>query len=327
VSKASANLCGLFACLAIGAATALSPAIADPSAIPRVGVLVRPLANAPYETGLRDGLRELGYIEGRSIFIEWRRSAGGDEDRSLSADLARSKFDVVVVFSTPGALAAMEASPTVPIVFLSGDPVATGLAASLARPGGNATGVTGVLTELTGKRMELLRQLAPRVRRIACLVNPTNPSGVLQFEAAKTAARALGVQLTKLEVRNSAELDAALHKLPRGTRSGLFVTADGLFLVNKAKIAWAVREARLPATFPYRDYHDDGVLMSYGLNPLEVGRKMAGYVDKVLKGAKPGDLPIEQISKYELIIDLRVAHELGLDVPQTLLLQADQVIK
>jgi putative ABC transport system substrate-binding protein len=304
------------------------PAQADePPAIPRIGVLVRPFANAPYETGLRDGLRELGYIEGKSIAIEWRRSAGGDEDRTLATELVRSKPDVVVVFSTIAARAASEADKTVPIVFLSGDPVASGLAASLAHPGGNATGVGGVLTELTAKRLELFHQLAPRARRIACLINPSNPSGVQQFDAARRAAPILGVRLLKLEVRDAGELDTALRALQRGEGSGVFVTADGLFLVNKAKIARAVRSAKLPATVPYRDFHDDGVLMSYGLNTVDVARKMATYVDKILKGAKPSDLPIEQVSKYELIINLRVARELGLKVPQDLLLRADEVIR
>ena len=322
----SASACIRLAWIAIALLTAGAHAD-QPPGIPRLGVLVRPLANAPYEVGLREGLRELGYMEGKNIIIDWRRSVGGDEDRSVATDLARSNFDVIVVFSTPGARAAMEASPVMPIVFLSGDPVATGLAASLAKPGGNATGVTGVLTEISGKRLELFHQLAPRARRVVCLMNSTNPSGVLQFEAAQTAAHTLGVQLVKVDVHNAAELDAALRALPRGAKNGLFVTADGIFLVNKAKIAWAVREARLPASFPYRDYHDEGALMSYGLNTREVGRKMAGYVDKILKGAKPGEIPIEQVSKYELIIDLRVARELGLKVPQELLFLADEVIR
>ena len=313
--------------LATYAAFALLTAAAAIAAVPKVGVLVRPQVSAPYEAGLRDGLRELGYVEGRNIVVDWRRSAGGDEDAAVATSLARSNLDVVVVFSTPGARAAMEANGNVPIVFLSGDPVATGLAVSLSRPGKNATGVTGVMTELTGKRMELLRQLVPGVRRIICLANPGNPASVLQCEAAKAGARALGLQLSTVSARNSAELQAAVLQLPRGTKNALFVTADGLFLVNKAKIARAARDHKLPATFPLRDYHEDGALMSYGLNPHEVGRKVATYVDKILKGANAGDIPVEQISKYELIIDMRVARELGLDVPQTLLLQADQILK
>jgi putative ABC transport system substrate-binding protein len=319
---AKLHLC-IFACVAMAA----SAAAADPPAPARVGALVRPVENAPYETGFRTGLRELGYTEGRNIVIEWRRSRGGEEDRLLAAELARSSLDVVVVFSTPGAQAAMQANPKMPVVFLAGDPVATGLAASLARPGRNGTGVTGVLTELAAKRVELLYQLAPGVRRIVCLVNPINPVSVLQFEAANRAARGLRVQLTKLEARNAAELDAALLELKRTPRSALVVTGDAVLLVNKARIVQAVREARLPASFPYRDFHDDGALMSYGMNPYEVGRKMAGYVDRILKGAKPGELPIERISEYELIINLRVAREMGIEVPQNLLMRADEVIK
>jgi putative ABC transport system substrate-binding protein len=316
---------GICTWLAIWAMAGSPGAAAD--APPKIGALVRPLVNAPYEAGLRAGLRDLGYTEGRNIVIDWRRSNGGDEDRLLAIELARSSVNVVVVFSTPGAQAAMQANPKMPVVFLAGDPVATGLAASIAKPGRNGTGVTGVLTELVAKRVELLHQLAPGARRIVCLVNPNNPVSVLQFDAAKAAARGLGVPLTKLDARNSTELDVALLELKRTTGSALVVTGDAVLLVNKDRIVRAVRDAKVPASFPYRDYHDDGALMSYGMNPYEVGRKMAGYVDKILKGAKPGDLPIERISEYELIINVRVARELGLEVPQNLLMRADEVLK
>jgi putative ABC transport system substrate-binding protein len=297
------TLC-ILTCLAVHTAFGLQAA-ADTSPIPKVGAVVRPLLNAGYEAGLRTGLRELGYSEGRNIVIDWRRSNGGDEDRLLAEKLARSKVDVVVVFSTPGAQAAMHANRTVPVVFLAGDPVATGLASSLAKPGGNGTGVTGVLTELAAKRVELLYQLAPGIRRVVGLVNPDNPVSVLQFDAASATARGIGVSVGKLEARNSVELDVALLELQRSPKTGLFITGDAVFLVNKAKIARALRVARVPASFPYRESTDEGVLISYGMNPYDVGRKIAGYVDNIIKGAKPGDLPIERISKYELIIDLR----------------------
>ena len=304
------------------------PARADQPAIPRIGVHVVPLANSPHEAGLRDGLRELGYVEGTNIVINWWRSTGATENqRSVVADLARSKPDVLVVFSTLAARAALEVTTTIPIVFLSGDPVTSGLAQSLAHPGGNATGVSVVVTELTAKRLEFLRLLAPRARRIACLMNSSNPSGVQQLEAAQQAARTLGVQLVTLDARNAVELDAALRALQRGAADGVLVTGDILFRVNRSKVTQAVRKARLPATFPFREYHEDRALMSYGPNLRDTGRKMAVYVDKILKGAKPADLPIEQMSKYELVVDLRVARELGLDVPQELLLSADEVIK
>ena len=327
MSTASMTKCSLMTA-ALVAALLSAPAVADQPAIPRIGVHVVPLANSPHEAGLRDGLRELGYVEGTNIVINWWRSTGATENqRSVVADLARSKPDVLVVFSTLAARAALEVTTTIPIVFLSGDPVTSGLAQSLAHPGGNATGVSVVVTELTAKRLEFLRLLAPRARRIACLMNSSNPSGVQQLEAAQQAARTLGVQLVTLDARNAVELDAALRALQRGAADGVLVTGDILFRVNRSKVTQAVRKARLPATFPFREYHEDRALMSYGPNLRDTGRKMAVYVDKILKGAKPADLPIEQMSKYELVVDLRVARELGLDVPQELLLSADEVIK
>jgi putative ABC transport system substrate-binding protein len=313
---------------AIAAASLSLPALADePPAIHRVGVLT-PQAISPYEAALRDGLRELDYMEGKNVAIEWRRFAGGDEElRSLAADLIRGKVDVVVAVNTPAARAALQATTNIPIVFLSGDPVASGLAVSLARPGGNGTGVSIVLTELTPKRLELLHQLAPRARRIVYLMNSSNPITSPQLGAARKAAGTLGVQLVTLDARDASGLDAALHVVAKHSGDGFVVTSDVLFYANATKIAQVVRKARLAAMFPSKEYHEAGVLMSYGTNTKEVGRMLAGYVDKILKGAKPADLPIEQISKYELVIDLRVAREQRIKVPQELLFRADEVIQ
>jgi putative ABC transport system substrate-binding protein len=305
-----------------------APGHSEQPAIARIGVLVPPRANSTYEAGLRDGLRELGYVEGKNVITEWLRSAGAEEEeRSLVADLAREKVDVIVVFNTVAARAALDATTTIPVVFLSNDPVASGLADSVARPGRNATGVSGLMADLTGKRLEFLQQLAPAARRIVCLVNSSNPSGLQQLDAAQKAARTLGLQLITLDAHNEGELDTALRALPRNAENGVLVTADRLFYANKTKITQAIRKAGVAATFPYRDYHDGGALMSYGPSTKELARKMAVYVDKILKGARPGDLPIEQISVYELIVDLRVARELGLKVPQDLLMRADEVIR
>jgi putative ABC transport system substrate-binding protein len=330
VSAASATMRGLMLGLAIAAASLSVAARADqPPTMRRIGVLAPPVfATSPYVAGLRDGLSELGYSEGKNVVIEWRLSAGGDEElRSLAADLARLKVDVIVVGNTRTARAALDVTTTVPVVFLAGDPVASGLAASLARPGGNGTGVSIVLTELTAKRLELLHQLAPRVRRIVYLINSTSPIGPPQLKAAQKAARTLGVQLVTLDARDEGELDAALRAIAKHSGGGFVVTADALFRANKAKIAQVVRKARLPAMFPAKEYHDDGVLMSYGPNTKEVGRKIAVYVDKLLRGAKPSDIPVEQVSKFELIIDMRVARAMRLDVPQALLLRADEVLR
>jgi putative ABC transport system substrate-binding protein len=294
---------------------------------PRIGVLT-PQANSPYEASLRDGLREFGYIEGKNLVIEWRRSTGAEEHlRSLAADLVRANVDVVVAVNTPSARAALKATTSIPVVFLSGDPVASGLAASLAKPGANGTGVSIVLTELTPKRLELLHEVVPRARRIIYLMNSSNPITSPQLGAAQNAARTLGVQLMTLDARDQSELDAALRAVAKHSGDGFLVTSDILFYANAAKIAQTVRKARLTAMFPSREYHDAGVLMSYGTNTGEVGRTLSGYIDKILKGAKPADLPIEQISKYELVIDLRVAGEQGIKVPQDILLRADEVIR
>ena len=279
------------------------------------------------EQGLRDGLRELGYIDGKSIVIEWRRSLGTDKElRSLASELASAKVELIVAFSTPAARAVLQTT-TVPVVFLVGDPVGTGLAASVAHPGGHATGVSMLMPEMVSKRVQLLQQVAPGIRRIVFLMNSSNPLNVPMLEEAQRAARTLSVELVALDARNTDEIDAALRSMARGAAEGVIVSPDLLFVKNKTKIAQAVRKAKLVAIFPFKEYHDDQVLMSYGANTREGARKVAVYVDKILKGAKPSELPIEQMSKYELIIDLRVARAMGIEVPQDLLLRADAVIR
>jgi putative ABC transport system substrate-binding protein len=318
---------GLLTGAVMGTALVCVPAWADQPSIPRVGVLIPP-ANAPLEEGLREGLRDLGYIEGRTILVEWRRSAGTAEELgALAAELARSKVDLIVASGSPAARAALTAT-TLPVVFAPvGDPVGTGFAPSLAHPGGNGTGVSTLSADLIPKRLEFLRMVVPRARRIAYLVNPSNPVGARQLEEAREAAQTLGVQLVPLGARNPGEIDAALRAISRSAVDGILVTADLMFLANKAKVARAVRKARLPAMVPNTEYRDDGILMSYGPNLKEVMRRAAFYVDKILKGAKPSELPIEQVSKVELVIDLRAARAMSLDLPQALLLRADEVIR
>jgi putative ABC transport system substrate-binding protein len=326
MSATVAMLRGLSASVVIGTMLVSCSAKAEQTrTMPRIGVLTAPYASVPANEGLSKGLRELGYIEDESIVIE-RRSGGTQEElRAAAADLARSKVDAIVVFSTPAASAAM--ATTLPVVFLVGDPVSTGLAATLARPGGNATGVALIYTELIAKRLEILRLLAPGTRRIGCLMNSSNPASVLQVEAAQKAAQALGLELVMLDARSDAEVDAVVRALSRSAVDGILVTGDLVLFANKAKLAGAIREAGLPAIFPSREWHGDGELISYAPSISEAGRKMAVYVDKILKGARPADLPVEQLSKYELVINLRVAQELGLKVPQELLLSADEVIR
>ena len=319
-----------FVLLALGAylgSYGLASAADAQSAIPRIGVLTPPVANSPLEEGLRDGLRELGYIDGKNIVIEWRPSAGTEDDvRSLVTKLARSKMDLIVVYTTLGVRTALEVT-TMPVVFMAGDPVGAGFAASLARPGGKATGVSIVATELIVKRLELLRQITPRARQIVYLRNSSNPLAFSQLSEAQEAARTLGLQLLILDARNTVELDAALRAVPRSGADAVIVTSDVLFYANQAKISQAMRSARLPAIFSAKDWQNVGVLMSYGPRLREAAGRMAIYVNKILKGADPSELPIDQVSKYELVIDLRVARELGIKVPQDLLLRADEVIR
>jgi putative ABC transport system substrate-binding protein len=312
--------------VALTIAVLCQPARADDAApLPRIGVLAAPYASTPANEGLRDGLQALGYIEDLSIVIVRRSGETPDELREAAADLVRSKVDVIAVFSTPAARAATATS--LPVVFLVGDPISTGLAASLEQPGGDATGIALVYAELIARRLELLRRLAPQARRIGALMNSSNPASALQFEAARKAAPTLGLELIKMDARDGAQIDTMVRALVQSKVDGILVTGDLLLFANKAKLAGAIREARLPAVFPSREWHGDGELMSYAPSIREAGRKMAAYVDKILKGGKPGELPIEQLSRYELVIDLRVARELGLAIPEDLLLRADEVMR
>ena len=319
--------CRLVACAALAATLHVGTAYADqPPAIPRISVLMP--AVPAMEEGLRQGLQELGYIEDRNIIIDWRRSAGTDQElRSLAADLVRSKAAIIVAAGTSATRAAMETTTTVPVVFHVGDPVASGFAASLARPGGNGTGVSVISHELIAKRLELLHQLMPRAKRIVYLMNPSNPMASQLLEEVQKAARALGMRVHTLDARNVPEIDAAMRKMQRRIADACLVGGDLLFLAEKARIARAIRDNRMPAVFAYREFHEDGALMSYGPSLKATMHSVAKYVDKILKGAKPADLPIEQISKYDLVIDLRVAREMGITVPQELLFRADEVIR
>jgi putative ABC transport system substrate-binding protein len=281
--------------------------------------------NSAVGKGLRDGLRDLGYVDGKNIALEWKMPADA-ELRSAAADLAHAKADLIVVGSTPAARAVLEAT-TASVVFLSGDPIAAGFAASLAKPGGRATGVSMLTTELAGKRLELLRTLVPRAGRIVFLMNSTNPTSAWQLKEVQQSARALGIQLLPLDAQGAAGIETALRQLPRSRASGMVVAAEIVFFVNRTKIAQAARRAKLPAIFPATEYHDAGILMSYGPNLTDTGRALAVYVDRVLKGASPAELPVQQVSKFELVIDVREAARLGLKVPDTLLLRADKVIQ
>jgi putative tryptophan/tyrosine transport system substrate-binding protein len=315
--------------VAIGALTLTTLTVAaDSSDTPRVGVLLPQILASPAETGLREGLREQGYVEGQNIIVEWRRIGSSVEDAMPHAiELVQSKPQLILAFSTSSARAAMQATRTIPIVFLSGDPAATGLTESLARPSANATGVSLATPQLTAKRLELLHELVPRARRVAFLRNPSNAVLPAQIAEAQKAARDLGLHLESFDARNTADLDTALRALQRSAPHAILVASDNGLLTEKARIASAIRKMKIPAVFPWKEYHEHGALMSYGPSFKDAIRRTASYVAKILKGAKPGDLPVEVVSKFDMIIDLRVARELKLEVPQSLLLRADEVIQ
>ena len=325
---AAGGVRGLLAGIALSVASLAALTGADQSAkIPRIGVLFPADTSSPLEQGLRQGLRDFGYSEGVNIVVEWRRSAETTRElKSLATDLANSGVQLMVVFSTPADRAVTEVT-TVPVVALAGDPLGAGLAVSLARPDRNITGVSLMTTELTAKRLELLHQMAPRARRIVVLMNTSNPTASRQLDEAKRGAGVLGLQLVPTDARDAAELDATLRRLNRDTADAVLVTGDLLLMSNRAKIARALRSASLPAIYPNRRYHDEGALMSYGPYVKEAAHRLASFVDRILKGAKVGDLPFEQVAKFELVIDTRIAREQRIEVPQTLLLRADEVIK
>jgi putative ABC transport system substrate-binding protein len=250
----------------------------------------------------------------------------GGLDR-LAADLVRSKVDLLVAWTTPVTLAAKRATSTIPIVMVSvADPVGNGLVASLSRPGGNVTGVTSVVRDLTGKQLQLLREVRPDARRIAALRNPTNPASAGAWRELQAAAESLGVQLQLVGVREPRELEPAFSALARDHAAGVVVIADPLFLSERRRIAELAQQARLATVFQRSENVEAGGLMAYGAKNTEQFRQAAVYVDKILRGAKPGDLPVEQPTKFELVINLKTAKALGLTIPQTLLLRADQVI-
>ena len=281
------------------------------------------------DEAFQEGLRELGYVEGQNIVIEYRSADGKDERLpGLAAELVRLKVDVIVSASPPATEAAKRATSTVPIVFaLSGDPVAAGLVASLARPGGNITGLATISGEVVGKQLELLKRVAPKVSRVAVLQNPSNPGHALTLPQAEGAARALGVQLQVLKARTPSEIEVAFAAMRSQRADGALVLRDAMFREQRAQIVALAAKSRLPAVYGLREEAEAGGLMAYGASVPQLFRRAATYVDKILKGAKPADLPVEQPTKFELVINLKTAKALGLTIPPSLLGQADQVIQ
>jgi len=280
--------------------------------------------------GFRQGLREHGYVEGQSIVVHYRWAEGKiDLLPGLAVELVRLKVDLIVTSGTPATLAAKQATTTIPIVMAaSGDAVGSGLVASLARPGGNVTGMSTVYPEMEGKRLEILRELVPRVTRVAVLMNPSNPFTALAWKETRAAAETARVTVLPAEVRAADQFEAAFAAIAKGKPDALIVIADRPFLIShRARIVAFAAQQRLPSMYPYREFVDEGGLAAFGANYVEMFRRSAIYVDKILKGAKPADLPVEQPTKVELIINLKTAQTLGLKVPPPLLLRADALIQ
>jgi putative tryptophan/tyrosine transport system substrate-binding protein len=321
--------------------TSLAGALAAPLAavtaqprekVPRVGYLT---AGSHSDQGrqrrfeaFRQGLRELGYVEGQNIAIE-SRWAEGKDDRypALAADLVRMKVAVIVAVGGAATKAAQQATRTIPIVMsLVNDPLGSGLVPNLARPGGNVTGISLMAPDLVGKQLGVLKEMVPKVARVALLRNPANPASAPQLREAEAAARALGVRLQTLEARVSQEIDSAFAAMTRQRAGALVVLTDSIFTNQRTQIAELAAERRLPAVYGNTEHAEAGGLVAYGANFLDLERRAATYIDRLLKGAKPADLPIEQPSKFELIINLKTAKALGLTIPVSLLQRADQVI-
>jgi ABC-type uncharacterized transport system substrate-binding protein len=300
--------------------------------VPRVGMLlpVSPAVAAHSTEAFRQGLRERGYVEGQNIAIECRFADGRIEPLSdLAVELVRLKMDVIVTWGTPAARAAKQATGMIPIVMAAAnDPVGNGLVASLARPGGHITGATAGSPELSGKTLELLKEVAPKIPRLAVLWNPDNPALVAMLNAVKAAGRALSVQVQGLAVRDPEEFDSAFAAITRERAGALLVLHEPhLFLTHRDRILDFAVRTRLPVMYERREYVDAGGLMSYGVSFRENFRRAAAFVDKILKGAKPADLPVEQPMKFELVINLKTAKRIGLTIPPNLLARADKVIR
>ena len=302
----------------------------QPAKIPRIGLLTGSALPPPSSpASFEQGLRQLGYVEGQNIAIE-RRYANGQMDRlpELAAELARLPLDVIVTLSFPAALAAKQATTTIPIVVIgAGDPVATGLVASFARPGGNITGVSAQETVLSGKRLELLKEAFSKLARVAVLWNAADLGMSLKFRELERAAQALRVAVQASAVREPKDFDGAFSAMIRKRPDALFVITDPLTNLNRKQLFELATKNRLPAMYENSSYVDDGGLMAYGPSQAETLQQALQHVDKILRGTKPSELPIEQPTRFEFVINLKTAKQIGVTIPQSVLYRADRVIK
>jgi putative ABC transport system substrate-binding protein len=313
----------------LGGAAAWPLAANAQQKLPTVGFLGTTTASAwgPWTAAFVQRLRELGWIEGRNLTIEYRwADARSERFAEIAAEFVRLKVDVIVTGGN-AAVAAKQASSAVPIVFaLVDDPIGMGLIASLSRPGGNVTGLAVQATDLAGKRLALLREIVPGLRRLAIMANVDYPSAALEMGEIQTAAGILGLEVAPLEIRRAEDIAPAFEAL-KGRAEALYVVGDALVFTHRVRINTLALAARLPTSFNYREYVEAGGLMSYGANLSDLFRRAADYVDKILRGAKPGDLPVEQPTRFSLIINLTTAKALGLEISPTLFARADEVIE
>jgi len=299
--------------------------------LPTIGFLVpgTPLTQSQRVAAFVQRLRELGWTEGRNVAIEYRWSEGrNDRVAEIAVELVRIKVDVIVTTGTPAALAAKQATSVIPVVITGvADPVGSGLVASLARPGGNITGLSIQQADLAGKRLELLREVIPALRRLAILANVGNPNAVPEMGEVRAAARTLGLEVAVFEIRRTEDIAPAFEALIKDRSEALYVVGDSLLTTNRIRLNTLALGARLPTSYANRESVEVGGLMSYGPNFPDLFRRAAEYADKILRGAKPADLPVEQPNKFDLVINLVAAKALGLTVPPTLLARADEVIE
>ena len=292
-----------------------------------LGILVPP-GPSVFEAPLIDSLQKLGYVDGKTATITVRRSTGAPLDwRPLADELVRANVDLILAVGTPAAQAAMEATQTIPVAFGVGDPVSTGLAGTLARPSRNGTGVSAMSTELAAKRLELLRQLVPGARRVVYLYNPITPLGPRMRDEVQKAAAALQVKVELAEARDARQIEVAMEQIVKNRPDGLLVSSEVLFLANRSRIVAATNAARLPALFPWKAFATSGGIASYGPHNEEGMRRMAIYADRVLKGTRPSDLPIEQLSVFHLVLNPAAAKAQGITIPDTFRAMADEVIR
>ena len=300
------------------------------SKVVRLGFVTTGTAStSDFVASFRDELRKLGWIEGQNIIVDYRYAMGDTQQLpALVAELLRLKVDLIVATSTPGALAAKSATSEIPIVFsMVSDPVASGIVTGLARPGGNITGWSNMLPETSRKLLELLKEVVPKASRLVVLFDPSNAGKVLEIKALQANAQRGGLTVQPLEVRSLNDVKAAFASMPPRRPDGLIALHDSVTGPNRKEIVEFAAEAKLPAIYQVSEFVDAGGLMSYGLNIAKQYRRTAVYVDKILRGAKPGDLPVEQPTVFELVINLKAAQGLGLVIPQSILLRADRLIE